>query len=722
MATIKDIARAAGVSQGTVSNVLNGKGNVSSVKILKVQQAAEQLGYAMNHRAQVLRRGSSNTLAVVLPSLYSRTYVDFFTSFRNYALQRGYQVSLYLTDDIPAREQHALEEIQSAMTAGAAILTCMMDGGAACEAAGIKNVCFIERSPGGEQPLLSFNFYRLGCDMAARASREGCRHPAVICENAAFSSQQDFLRGLDDTLAPLRIPYTVCHSDTGACAEDIFAALAVTPTPDALLVSNHAMAQTALRIVQHFSPRTDIKLYAASPLFSLPSGQCTEFELNYRKLGRLSAEKLIARLQTGEAVESEILAADGVRTWKPGAAKTNCKNLTIVTTDSPSARILRSVSQLYTRETGVEINIVSYSEDGMLEILSGIENISFDIIRLSCKHLPAYAEHVFAPLKEIDPDIESLFDAFIPDISRGYSHVNGTLYALPTTPSAQLLFYRRDLFENPIFRRRYSEMYGAELLPPTTYAEYNRIARFFTRSFNPDSPVPFGTGLALDTAAAASKAFLSRYFSYSDCLYDKDGRILLDSPAAAQAMTELVALRDCVDPDYFSGRRYALDSFAEGDKAMTIAYTNFIGNIVSARSRIADRTGFAMVPGGNPMLGGSSIGVCRTSRNKEEAVRFLRWLCSEEVSTAMALMGTTSPCTKTYEHYAVIDRFPWLLMARDCFAISRTSHIPPDAAGFDESKFLSILGAAVNTAFSGAMPIGDTLKFAQRSYEKSFIK
>ena len=36
MTTIKDIAKAAGVAQGTVSNVLNGKGNVSSEKIRQV--------------------------------------------------------------------------------------------------------------------------------------------------------------------------------------------------------------------------------------------------------------------------------------------------------------------------------------------------------------------------------------------------------------------------------------------------------------------------------------------------------------------------------------------------------------------------------------------------------------------------------------------------------------------------------------------------------------
>ena len=43
MVTIKDIAKAAGVSQGTVSNVLNGCGNVSSEKIRQVMDVSESL-------------------------------------------------------------------------------------------------------------------------------------------------------------------------------------------------------------------------------------------------------------------------------------------------------------------------------------------------------------------------------------------------------------------------------------------------------------------------------------------------------------------------------------------------------------------------------------------------------------------------------------------------------------------------------------------------------
>ena len=69
MATILDVAKKAGVSQGTVSNVLNGKGNVSSEKIRAVEEAARELGYTINERAKMLRKGSGNVICVILPTI-----------------------------------------------------------------------------------------------------------------------------------------------------------------------------------------------------------------------------------------------------------------------------------------------------------------------------------------------------------------------------------------------------------------------------------------------------------------------------------------------------------------------------------------------------------------------------------------------------------------------------------------------------------------------------
>ena len=723
MATIKDIARAAGVSQGTVSNVLNGKGNVSSTKIRQVQQAAQQLGYALNQRAQVLRRGSSKTLAVVLPSLYNRCYVDFFTSFRNYAQNCGYQVSLLLTDDQPEKEERAIGEIQSGMMAGTAAFTCLHDDGAAYAAAGVQHICFVERSPGSGAPALSFDYYALGCDMARRAIADGCRNPAALLESHAFSSQSELLRGLRDVLDARGLPLTCRQTESSQCAGDAFDLLGAEVAPDAIFIGNYAFAQTLRSIIRHFhegSPR----LYSVSPLFALPMGDFTEFEMNYRLLGRRAAERLIALIEDeGAPAPLQALPVDGERSWLPPVCgKKKARRLSILTQDSPSINILRNVSRLYTRETGTEISFAAYSYDGLSEVLSSIENTAaFDLARLDSKRWPYYMERVYTPLKEIDPDIESIFDTFVPGLSRKYSHMNGTLYALPNTTSAQLLFYRRDLFESTAFRRRYSEMYNCELLPPTTYQEYNRIARFFTRAFNPDSPVDFGTGLTLGSASEAAKEFLSRYFSHTDTLYDDDGHILLTSPEAVQAMQELIDLHGCIDPTHCATWKDTIDHFASGNAAIAVLYSNFTSNIMSSNSRISDRIGYAMVPGGNPMLGGSTIGICRRSEQKEEALRFLRWLCREETATTMMLMGTTSPCSKAYENLEVIDRCPWLLMARDCFALSRASHIPPmRVSNFDEQRFLNILGMAVNTAYSGVMSMEDTLKFAQTTFEKAF--
>ena len=83
MPTIKDIAREAGVSNGTVSNVINGSGNVSVEKIRLVWQAAEKLGYKVNAKAQSLRLGKDRAIAVMLPGIEYANWAAMYEVFQS---------------------------------------------------------------------------------------------------------------------------------------------------------------------------------------------------------------------------------------------------------------------------------------------------------------------------------------------------------------------------------------------------------------------------------------------------------------------------------------------------------------------------------------------------------------------------------------------------------------------------------------------------------------
>ncbi len=721
MATIKDIAKAAGVSQGTVSNVLNGKGNVSSRKIHLVQETARRLGYAMNQRAQVLRKGSSKTLAVVVPDLYNRQYVDFYVSFLNYAQEQGYQVNLFLTGDSPQAETQAIRQIHSGITAGAAVFTSLTSGEDAYASAGLEGVLYVERDPGFPCRTLGFDMEKIGGEMAALTRRAGYKSVAVVTENPAFSSQRAFLSAFQQGMEGSGAALSVYHTDGVRCINDAFSILGAAPAPEAVFVANYAFATTVNNVRKHFCPKQEMKVFGLSPVFTMPGGEFEKYELNYRLLGKTAAKELIGGLRGEEARPLPPLPGDGFRRWLPPAAAGHEDRLTVVTLESPSARILKDVSQLYTKATGVKINVAIYSYDGLNEILSNLENTdSFDVIRIDSRRLSWYAQRAFAPLAEIDPGILEVFDTFLPGLNQEYSHFDGTLYALPSTPSSQLLFYRRDLFENAAWRRQYAERYQQELKPPASFEEFNRIAGFFTRKLNPLSPVPFGTTLTLGNSNVAGREYLTRYFSHTSRLYE-DGQILLTSREAVTAMKELLEAQQYIDMAPCPTWQTAAREFARGNVAMTVMFSNFASGIAATDSKVLDKIGYTLVPGGNPMTGGSAIGVCRYSRRKEEALRFIRWLCTEEVATAMTLMGTMSPCKKTYENYEVMDLYPWMVMAKDNFALSRTRYAPEgDSRPFDEPKFLGILGMAVHTAYHRIMPVEEALTFAKSTFEKTY--
>lgn len=76
MATIKDVAKKAGVSPSTVSRTLKDNPAISEETKLKVRAAMEELGYVPNSAAQMLATGLTHSLGVVLPPLTDRENIS----------------------------------------------------------------------------------------------------------------------------------------------------------------------------------------------------------------------------------------------------------------------------------------------------------------------------------------------------------------------------------------------------------------------------------------------------------------------------------------------------------------------------------------------------------------------------------------------------------------------------------------------------------------------
>ena len=69
MVTMQDVARQAGVSVMTVSNVINGRPHVRDATRDRVLTAIDDLGYAVNAAARSLRQGRTGVIGLAIPDI-----------------------------------------------------------------------------------------------------------------------------------------------------------------------------------------------------------------------------------------------------------------------------------------------------------------------------------------------------------------------------------------------------------------------------------------------------------------------------------------------------------------------------------------------------------------------------------------------------------------------------------------------------------------------------
>ncbi|MDI6944531.1 MULTISPECIES: LacI family DNA-binding transcriptional regulator [Microbacterium] len=89
MATMSDVARAAGVSVMTVSNVLNDRGRVSAETRLRVLEKVREIGYEIDLTARRLRAGRTDTVALIVPRFDHAYFGDLAAAFAEAFALRG---------------------------------------------------------------------------------------------------------------------------------------------------------------------------------------------------------------------------------------------------------------------------------------------------------------------------------------------------------------------------------------------------------------------------------------------------------------------------------------------------------------------------------------------------------------------------------------------------------------------------------------------------------
>ena len=122
--SIRMVAERAGVSIATVSNVLNGKPNVSPPFADRVRAAVEELGYVADIAASRLRSGKAALVAVIVPDLTNPMFASFVSTLEHEARGDGFDLAVLSSRNDPKEEADRLANVRAWRPGGLIVVPC----------------------------------------------------------------------------------------------------------------------------------------------------------------------------------------------------------------------------------------------------------------------------------------------------------------------------------------------------------------------------------------------------------------------------------------------------------------------------------------------------------------------------------------------------------------------------------------------------------------------
>jgi LacI family transcriptional regulator len=306
-ATIRDVAREAGVSVSTVSRVLNDSGPVKAATRQRIREVAQRLHFTPNTTARSLSMRRTHALGVLMPDVYGEFFAEVIRGIDQVAQQHGYHVLISGAHNEPAEVDAAVRAIRGRVD-GLILMAAELDTGQLARNLPEKVPAVLINADHDASQFDTINIDNFGgaVAMTQHLLRLGQRTIAMITGPAgnrdSLERERGFRSALRDAGISLPAAWVVAGGFTEASGfRAAQALLQHTPRPQAIFAANDSMAVGALSAVRRAGLRVpeDVAVVGFDdvPIAEYVNPPLTTVRVAITRLGSAATERLIENIR-----------------------------------------------------------------------------------------------------------------------------------------------------------------------------------------------------------------------------------------------------------------------------------------------------------------------------------------------------------------------------------------------------------------------------------------
>ena len=734
MATIKDVAKEANVSIGTVSNVINGKTNNEEL-IRRVENAIEKLDFRLNGKAKSLKMKCTYLIGVVVENLENAETGLILEALERRLENEGYSLVIKMAGKNAVLEKKQISQLMKTGVDGMIIMTGnsnkkwekLVDG------SNIPVVLLDKCIMKSENISVIYIDYKRAVDRFFRwCEKNGYKKIAMILGTEVLDSES--IAEIVSAHSKLQVHYRLVGNYP---AEAGFKAtcelLYENEVVDVIFIGNKCMESGVFQAARMLGYEEAIHYVCAKNGKWLEDENRYEgiIDLSFLKQGEEAAKKILESLKSGKRqmtigkIEAEFkeIAYSLNKSGKRKLPEYK-KSLTVAILNPDTAKVLKEISDIYELETDVHIIYHCLEYHDLWNIIVNperIKGLKIDIFMYDILWKDSLIQrNLLKDISELEEN-EEYFEDYIEGIVDICGRRKGKLYGLPFLTGTQLLFYQRDLFVDEAIQIQFQRMYGYKLEVPKTQDEYLNVARFFTREFNPKSPVQYGSAMINQGNLYNSIEFLNRLWTYNADII-RNGYCYADTAEFRVAVEKYKELYQYTRPEArITSWEDLAEEFKNGKTAMIQLYDSYAYDLNNyEHSKVAGNIECATVAGKCPVTGGWGLGIYEGSSNQEQAQEFVKWVCGPAYDKLYSVLAGISNRKNFYENKDLELLYPWKKRVLESYRISKNrrqlSNIVDENANM--MFYDRILGKTICDMVLGKIAIEEGIKKIQEETEK----